>query len=133
MCEVKMAEESDYTIIWMVDEKGTSGKSTFCKVMEQEHDDVVVLRDIGSSRDVAHLLSRYNGLDIKVLVDISRSTQLYDNVYATLEDIRNGSMTSFKYNGSEVDVVVTSMIVFSNSQPDVTKFSADRLVIGEIK
>ena len=127
-----MAEESDYIITWMVDIKGTSGKSTFCKVMEQECDNVVVLRDIGSTRDVAHLLSRYNGKDIKVLVDISRSTVLYDTVYATLEDIRNGSMTSFKYNGSEVDVVVTSMIVFSNSEPDTTKFSAERLEVGHI-
>ena len=124
----------DRQIIWYVDLIGGCGKTYYCKYRRAVHKDVVVTgnKDV---RDVAHLIKQAidNGDWNKKIVffDFSRSIKKSIN-YDTIEDVKNGMLTSTKYNGGFISFKSPHVVIFSNFYPDVDALSRDRWDIRDI-
>lgn len=112
-------------IIWIVDEDGGAGKSTFAKYLLCNYDCIVLPT---KSADAAYL---YNGEKI-VIFDLVRSTEEICN-YGCIEMIKNGVFNSTKYVPKMKFFPSPHVIVFANWHPDQTKLSADRWDIRSIR
>lgn len=122
--EEQLAQPPDDRLInFVVDPDGNSGKSWFIRNYSKQHpsdsqDFSVMKRD-----DAAHMLNT----DIRVLfIDVPR-TQLEFLRYEFLEMVKNGRVTSPKYDSCQKLMKGnTHIVVFTNEYPDMTKLSADR-------
>lgn len=127
-------------IYWLFDEIGLTGKSSFSNYLEDELEDDEVKRwfclaDVSNTKEVAHQVltacsQGWNGHG--VVVDLSRSFEHSSAVYTVLENLKNGRMTSVKYQGGRVRMAPPHVIVMANWWPDITRLSADRWKIREI-
>jgi len=108
----------DRTIIWVHDAAGRNGKSKLAIYLRQYHGAV----GLGGTRaDAAHA---YNGQPI-VLLDLARADGA--NVdYGLLEKLKDGCLFSSKYQSEEKMFDPPHVVVFSNSAPDLSKFTYDR-------
>lgn len=124
----------DRQIIWYVDLIGGCGKTFYCKYRRAVHRDVVISgnKDVGN---VAHLIKRAidDGSWNKKIVffDFSRSIRKSID-YDTIEDVKNGMLTSTKYNGGFISIKSPHVVIFSNFYPDVDALSKDRWDIRDI-
>lgn len=116
-------------IHWFVDDIGNSGKSYLTRFLYLKHQ---VLIGSGKKQDVFHQVAKR--LDettgaVKpfrmVILDIPRHQAEFTN-YGLLEELKNGIIMSGKYEGGTFVFPIPHVIVFSNSEPDQTKFSQDR-------
>lgn len=133
------SEVSDRHIHWFVDDIGNSGKSYLTKYLYLKHN---VLIGSGKKQDVFHQVAKRLDPDLPepktfkmVILDIPRHQQEFTN-YGLLEELKNGIIMSGKYEGGTFVFPIPHVIVFSNSEPDQTKFSQDRWKIhrmGELQ
>ena len=108
-------------IYWYVDIEGEKGKTTFAEYLLLTRDDVEV----------------YEGGDYKelaFLVDIRKRIFIFDFVrenpeqisYGALEAIKNGKITSGKYQGAKKVFPKPWVFVFATFEPVYSKLSKDR-------
>lgn len=127
-------------IHWLFDEIGNTGKSSFSNFLEDEEDEKgftkwFALADVSNSKEVAHqVLSAvqrgWSGWG--VIIDLSRSFEHSSAIYTVLEGLKNGRMTSVKYQGGRIKMASPHVIVLANWWPDITRLSQDRWLIHEI-
>lgn len=116
----------DRTINWVFDPVGNTGKSKFCKLMEFKHQCPVL--EFATDRDLMYLMSQYMGRKAYFL-DLTRvKPAMYsgDDMYATMEKIKNGRVMNTKYQTSIQHMMSPHLWVFSNSLPKLEKLSSDR-------
>ena len=119
-------EPDSRTVNWVYDASGCSGKSTLAKY--------VCFHKIGRAypwgrtQDLLYLLTRVPPSKV-YLFDLSRTKQkevCSDDLYAALEQIKNGFVTSTKFTCSQSMFAPPHVWVFSNQLPDETRMSSDR-------
>ena len=121
---------SERTVFWIIGSKGNEGKSWFQGYLETFYGyaRVVRLELSNTSPNILHALSKrpLSTTDIFLFNDTRATSSLSQN-YSILENIKDGSAISTKYN-SEIIRFKTpnSVIVFTNNQPDKQRLSADR-------
>jgi len=128
------------SITWVYDRIGNTGKSSFAAYLEDElRDDDgydwFSLSNMGKATDIFHLVGEAikEGWRAKgVVVDLSRSFESRWDIYASLEAMKNGRITSTKYMGGRHRFASPHVVVFANWWPDTTKLSIDRWKIFEI-
>lgn len=125
---------SQRKIVWIFDESGSNGKSTFVSTFKLLHKDNTISIDISSKRetDIAHIIAKYakSGLKPEIfLIDIPRSHGETDSMYKILEKIKDGELTCTKYDGTTIDFDWPHVVVFSNFFPNVQKMTYDRWLI----
>lgn len=122
-------------IHWFIDNVGNSGKSFLARYMSLKHK---ILIASGKKADVLHQVAkRLENKDNPetfqmVILDIPRHQQEFTN-YGLLEELKNGIIVSGKYEGGTFVFPIPHVVVFSNSEPDLSKFSQDRWKIHRME
>jgi len=122
-------------IVWIYDKNGNNGKTEFCRYMYNALDAIII--DGGTKKDIACLIAmliekdnRDFGKKTTFLFDFPRSIGSID--YGALESVKNGFITSSKYESKTLVFNKPHVIVMSNSLPNFTKMSMDRWILYEL-
>lgn len=110
----------DRHIYWVFDHDGGKGKTFLAKHLVSVHG--AFYSTGGKSTDIIY---SYNGQRI-VIFDFVRETHDFVN-YGAIESIKNGLMSSNKYESCQKFYPPPHVIVFANFQAADNKLSADRL------
>ncbi len=123
--------KDDRKINWLYDEKGNTGKSYLTKYLMKVENALVVE---GRKTDIFHQIAKRKEENIAVplvIIDVPRAS--FNNIsYSAIECIKNGFISSGKYEGGQYTFKSPHIYVFANSRPDNSKFSEDRWNIVDI-
>jgi hypothetical protein len=125
-------EPDDRTITWVYTLGGCFGKTSFSKHLFMWYD-VFLATHANAYHIGTTIVNRMKeGREIKtVLINLSKSQDVSD-VYQGLEMIKDGLITSKKFNGETIVFNPPHVIVFANLPPDTEKLSIDRWDIRTI-
>lgn len=122
---IKLCEKpNDRDINWIWSNSGGLGKSTFVKYMFRLGAAVI---NKGRYNDIMYQMFIMKKEPEVVLIDIPRSTTKVS--YAALESIKDGMITSSKYECGTKEIGKCHVVVFCNFPPEEGIFSTDRLKI----
>lgn len=133
--ELTMSEGDDRKIIWVFEEKGGTGKTVFSRsLMIDNPKDVLVTTAVSGAYHMAtiirnHIAEGWNGNIF--LMNLTRAAEDH-KIYEGLEAIRDGMITSQKYQGGTVLFDVKHLVVFANWLPNFDALSLDRWDVREI-
>lgn len=122
-------------IFWFMDNRGGMGKTDFALGMMDRHPkDTYVFTQFGGARDTATVIC--NALDAGwtgkyCIVDLPRDAQT-KAIYEPMESIKNGLITSIKYQGLTKRWKSGWLIVMANFGPEGGHMSCDRWVIADM-
>lgn len=125
-----LLEPNDREIIWIYDEEGKKGKSSFCKYLIKNYDALYLTE--GKKSDILNIVYNYvvnKDLNI-VLLDVPRSN--HNISYKSLEEIKNGIICNTKYETGTHLINPPHIVVFANILPDYSMFSDDRWCVYNI-
>lgn len=124
-------KQTDRQVLWVYDVHGNAGKSWFAKYL-YGYKNYLYFENKSKLSDIAHLVAttRPSG----VCFDIPRSAYKLgsDKVmrhtfsYGSLESLKNGMISSTKYQGCCSYVGELKVLVFSNNVPELDQLSLDR-------
>ena len=125
-----MTTPSNRQVIWICGKKGNEGKSWFQSYLETFYGYARVVRlDLrNKTSNILHALSKrpLQTTDIFLFND-TRASDLSDQNYAVLEQIKDGCAISSKYNSTVLTFKIPNiLIIFSNVQPMTSNLSQDR-------
>lgn len=110
----------------LLDEKGNTGKSAFCKYICW-HLKIPVL-GWGKTGDLLHLVSKLPNKPAYIF-DLSRSKPAdwaKDDIAAAMEGIKNGLFINTKYECAQVIMRTPHIWIFTNIMPNISSMSRDR-------
>lgn len=107
-------------IIWIYDPIGGIGKSVLCKHLGS---DTLVLTSTNEG-DINFILSQFSRAKI-IVFDLARKSEKFMN-YRTLENIKNGYVTSTKYESKNIQIDIPHLVVFANFFCERKELSSDR-------
>lgn len=117
------AEADDRRIIFVVDERGGTGKSWFIKKYLSDNPDSTQVLSIGKRDDLAHAINERKRV---FLFDLPRSQSEFLQ-YSVLEQLKDRLVFSPKYlSRTKTLEHVPHVVVFMNEMPDMNKLSVDR-------
>lgn len=129
-----MLPPDDRTVNWVYNPEGNQGKTVFAKYMYAKHDAIIATG--GGAKDIACLLAllKKDGRDLNknttFIFNLARSTEHIS--WKAIESVKDGLMTSVKYESSTLVFNCPHVWVLSNELPDVRRLSADRWKIWSI-
>ncbi len=89
----------------------------------------------GKKTDIFHQIAKRKeeGLAIPlIIIDIPRAS--FNNLsYSAIECIKNGFISSGKYEGGQYAFKTPHVYIFANSEPDMRMFSEDRWNINKLE
>lgn len=107
-------------IIWYYDQSGAAGKSTVVRYVCTNSKGIML------EGKVADLAYAYNGEPV-VFFDVARTqAEHMDHLYSFAEKLKNGMVSSSKYESRTKYFDPPHVIFMANSLPDYTKWSSDR-------
>jgi len=116
------------TIHFVIDRVGNKGKTWFAHYYCRLHDNAQIILP-GRKVDMAFQLR----CDIRVLfMDAPRSKQGEFVQYDFLEEVKNGFVSSPKYESRHKQLQPCHVVVLMNESPDMSKLSADRYKLIEL-
>lgn len=127
-------EPDDRKVMWIYDSAGGNGKSFLYKYLVIKYDAILCG---GKSADVFNQIKEWmekykNDKSPRlVMIDIPRHNYEYLN-YGCIEQIKDGCIYSGKYEGGRCIFESPHVIVFSNHEPDKSKFTNDRWIVKDI-
>lgn len=133
-----IAEEPERRKVnWFVDKDGNAGKSLFAEYLADQRNAFVFTSGF-AQRDFAHtfktqLENRNYQAPTVVVFDIPRHYEHLDAIYAAIEVVKNGRMTSTKYEGGIIRFDPPHVLVFANVEPNYSALSNDRWNIVFLK
>lgn len=121
----------DRTVIFIVDKAGNSGKTWFAYYFESLHPKNTQVLIPSGHNHMAYMLNQ----DARCLfLDSPRSRDLEYLPYGFLEQCKNGRVMSTKYESCvKCFPGNVHVVVLMNEHPDMTKLSADRYCVIEVK
>lgn len=115
---------------------GNSGKTYFMKYFMQEYpNDTVLVADAYLAKDIALVFNaaiEQRNTCKYVLFDCSRSFSFPDQFYTILERVKDGLITSTKYQSKTLMFQNSVLVVMANQWPDITRLSFDRWRLRDI-
>jgi len=123
-------------IFFIVDHQGHVGKSWFIRRYKDLHneDDGLCAFSLKPCKksDLALLLPVEPSPRV-LFVDVPRGgSEHMDYLYSFLEDVKDGTVVSPKYNSCVKDLPPMHVVVFMNQDPDLTKLSQDRFIVRHV-
>ena len=112
-------------ILWVYDAFGNSGKTYMARYLRQERN--AFYCNGGKGVDICYA---YDCEPI-VIFDYVRDAKEFVN-YGVIEQIKNGILTSSKYESRTKIFATPHVLVFANFAPEANKFSEDRVVLVEL-
>lgn len=128
-------KHSERTVYWL-HSGGNSGKTYFMKYFMQVHpEDTVLVADAYMAKDIALIFSaaieQRNSCKY-VLFDCSRSFSFPDQFYTILERVKDGLITSTKYQSKTLMFQNSVLVVMANQWPVIGRLSFDRWDLRDI-
>lgn len=121
LLNILQSSPDDRTILWVADPAGGSGKSRLARHLCLNHKAICLS---GKTVDMAHM---YRKQPIAIF-DISRAAAEHsDHVYTMAEKLKDGILSSGKYEGTCKIFRPPHVIVFANFEPDAGKWTPDRV------
>lgn len=121
----------DRTIIWVWEKTGCTGKSRLARYILQTQNAILTT---GSAKDAKHAIAmrieKIGHTEI-VLFDFGR-TQENKISYQAIEDIKNGTFFSGKYESQQIITLKPHIVCFANYPPNIHALSEDRWQIIDI-
>nr|QXP07660.1 MAG: replication associated protein [Arizlama virus] len=117
-------------IIWIFGLAGNEGKTEFVLHHTAKYNSLCFTQ-FGGARDAACMLQGADWNKRHVLVDLPRNAE-HKSIYEPMEMIKNGLITSLKYQGGNVRFPKPHLVVFANFPPNVSTMSMDRWDIREL-
>jgi len=123
-------------ILWVWDQTGNVGKSYLAKYLALFHNALVI--ENGKKVDMAYIFAKMSPTPPVVVFDLSRTVAPTEGkdylagTYSLCENLKNGMLTTTKYDSRVMTFPVPHVIVFANFTPDFTKWSRDRYNILQI-
>lgn len=122
------------TVTWIVDYRGSSGKTEFSKYMDVHHNSLTITTLKIS--DAAYLLKEYvakHGTPGIVFINITRTSKDFTGVFTIIESLKDGRFTCGKYATTNVRLEFSpNVVVLSNGNPKIDKLSDDRWCVHYI-
>lgn len=112
-------------ILWVFDAFGNSGKTYLARYLRQEHG--AFYCNGGKGIDICYAYD----CEPVVIFDYVRDAKEFVN-YGVIEQIKNGILTSSKYESRTKIFATPHVLIFANFAPDASKFSEDRLHVLEL-
>jgi len=112
-------------IYWVHDPFGNSGKTFLARYLVDSFD--AFYSNGGKGTDICYA---YDGQPV-VIFDYVRDSKDYVN-YGVIEQLKNGILTSGKYESKTKRFKQPHVLVFANFPPEDGKFSRDRLTVLEL-
>lgn len=140
LIDLEYSHGDDRTINWVIDQQGGAGKTAFCKYMSTIEKQLLIITG-GGYKDIACCLNLY--MDNKDF-DINDRTVVFFNIprdsddkgmisYKALESLKDGLITSTKYESKTLVFNSPVVWVFSNNEPEIDKLSQDRWKLWTIE
>lgn len=118
----------DRTINWVYDVNGCAGKTVFCKYMAATNDAIILTG--GGVKDIACQIAllKKAGRDLnKLTTFIFNFGRSCENIsYVSIEGVKDGLITSSKYESETLIFNCPHIWIFSNELPEFDKLSKDR-------
>lgn len=118
--------QDDRTIHWYYDEHGGMGKSTMTRYLISKYN---AQQLSGSFKDIAYEWDRRP----IAIFDIPKNYDKNFYPYGAMEALKNGFISSSKYESTTKIFPTPHVIVFSNDLPDENKFSSGRVKVHKLK
>lgn len=135
LLDVLMEEPDDRTVRWYTDVEGGAGKSAFLRHLMTRTGLNVCPITGGSKVDVSRALVNFldGGEEPDVIViDLPRSHGGTVS-YRFIEEVKNGVLTSTKYDSKTVVLEqMVHIVVFANREPDLAGLSEDQWVVIDL-
>lgn len=124
-------------VTWYYDKKGGAGKTMLARYLKiTEPNKWFVAKDMGTSKDAATVIS--NALasgwtSHGMIIDFPRSAENHKRIYSYIEEIKDGFVTTQKYQGTTCVFNVPHLIIFANWLPKFYMLSRDRWNVLTLK
>lgn len=122
-------------ILWIWEKDGNTGKSWLANYLGTLYSACVL--NAGRKTDMAYIYSQKPAPI--VIFDLPRTTEasedrkhILDGTYSLAEDLKNGRITSTKYESKTIFFSTPHVIFFANFEPDYTKWSSDRYAVKNL-
>lgn len=119
------------SILVVYDKKGNSGKSFLMKHFKVQTDDRTVNLSNGKTGDLMHIIQK-KPLVENILINLPRSVHGIVN-YQAFEQAKDGEFCSTKYDGQEMTINPTRVVIFTNEVLNWDAMSHDRWRIMTLK
>jgi len=123
-----LEEPNKRSIIWIYDPEGNNGKTALCKFLTVKTN--AISATSGSAKDIACILAMCvkNGKNLNDLTTfIFHYARTSEHIsYKAIESVKDGYITSTKYESGTMVFNCPHCLVFSNELPEVDKLTADR-------
>lgn len=130
LLDMCLEEPNDRDIVWIWDQTGKMGKTQFVKLMIAKYGALAATG--GRCEDLACILAMAHkeGKDLNspftFLLNLPRETDPDKVSYKFLESIKDGLVTSPKYESSTMVFNSPHVVVLANCRPVVTRMTSDR-------
>lgn len=128
-------EPGDRRVVWVCDQLGNSGKSTFVKWQRSVQPEYRAAYRFAKATDISHMV--LSGGPRKVyFFDLTRSKPHelgHEDLYSAIESVKDGYVVSGKYKGGELMMKPPHVFVFSNQPPAFHCLSTDRWDVRYIR
>lgn len=131
--EVISKEPDNRTINWFWSKEGAVGKTSTAAYLERNYEGVCIANGKGADikNHVINYIGQGNDLDI-LIINVPKTAEGYVS-YGAIEEIKDATIYSGKYEGGFANIEHPHVIVFANFPPDTTTMMEDRWNIVEIK
>ncbi|QIK03942.1 replication-associated protein [Northern red-backed vole stool-associated alphasatellite 129] len=122
----------DRTIHWVYGPLGGEGKTTFLKALVKSGWECLTA---SSLMDMKYQYTRHLVMDKHLVIDIPRRVhrEHYSAVYQVIEEVKNGIVTSTKYEVVKMFAYHNvHVVVMSNHMPDYEYISRDRICLHDL-
>jgi len=133
--DIIVQDPDDRSIYWIYDPAGDNGKTQLCKYLITKYD--IMVATSGSEKDIACMiaLAKKSGRDLNAkntcfVFHFARCTGKIS--YHGIEAVKDGLITSSKYESSTLCFNSPHVFVFSNIYPDTSTMTQDRWKIKTI-
>lgn len=131
-----LSPPDDRKIVWIADESGCMGKTVFCKYMIERHNAVVATG--GRTADIAQILAGLaeSGRDLNspftFILNLPRDMRPEHVRYRAIESVKDGLITSAKYESRTLCFNSPHVFVFANMMPNIEALTMDHWEIYKI-
>jgi len=127
-------EPDDTSINWIVDREGGTGKTVFCKYLYQKYNAIIMTK--GSYNDLAQVLAgvvkKGRNLNEKTIIVLNYARDSSNISYHALEALKDGLMTSPKYESNTIVFNTPHLVVFANRLPSLERISGHKWKIWQM-
>lgn len=133
--EIIKDEEPDTRTIHWIATTGNVGATTLCKYLVDKESAICATK--GTYADLAQILAGAvkagRDLNEKSVITFNYSRSAKGISYAGLESIKDGLITSTKYESSTIVFNAPHLLIFSNKLPDIGKITLDKWKIWGVE